>query len=51
MYRHEWVADMEVTDGMWGSDIQAVADDDISVTPIRISKSGVDSEALRQLWE
>ena len=50
VYRHEWVADMEVTDRMWGSDIQAVADDDISVTPIRISGSGVESEALRQIW-
>jgi hypothetical protein len=41
---------MEVVDDLWGSDIQAVADDKIAITPLRISAAGVDSPELRELW-
>lgn len=51
IYQHDWVADMEVTDRMWGSDIQAVADGAISITPVRISGAGVESEQLRRIWD
>ncbi|MFC2177153.1 5'/3'-nucleotidase SurE [Actinomycetota bacterium] len=50
VYKHDWVSDMEVVDGLWGSDIQAVTDDKIAITPLRISAAGVDSPALRELW-
>ncbi|MCP3973844.1 MAG: 5'/3'-nucleotidase SurE [bacterium] len=50
VYKHQWVSDMEVTDGLWGSDIQAVTDGKIAITPMKISAAGVDSQALRDLW-
>jgi 5'-nucleotidase len=50
IYKHDWVSDMEVVDGLWGSDIQAVTDDKIAITPIRISAVGVDSPELHELW-
>ncbi len=50
VYKHQWVSDMEVTDGLWGSDIQAVTDGKIAITPVRIASAGVDSPALRELW-
>ena len=50
VYKHDWVADMEVVDGLWGSDIQAVTDDKIAITPIRIAAAGVDVPELRELW-
>lgn len=50
-YRHDWISDMEVTDRMWGSDIQVVTNGEIAVTPVRIAAAGVDSEALRSLWD
>ena len=51
IYKHDWVSDMEVAEGLWGSDIQAVTDGRISVTPIRIASAAVDSPELRELWE
>jgi len=50
VYKHDWTADMEVTDGLWGSDIQAVTDGKISITPIRLASAAVDSPELRDLW-
>lgn len=50
IYKHDWLADMEVTADLWGSDIQAVADGKIAITPIRIAAAGVDAPALRDLW-
>jgi len=50
IYKHDWVSDMEVVDGLWGSDIQAVADDKIAITPLRIAAAGVDCPELRELW-
>jgi hypothetical protein len=49
-YRHDWVSDMEVTGGLWGSDVQAVTDGRIAITPIRLSAMGVESPQLRELW-
>lgn len=51
VYRHDWIADMEVTDRMWGSDIQAVADGEISITAVRIAAAGVESADLRRIWD
>lgn len=51
VYRHDWVSDMEVTDGLWGSDIQAVTDGKIAITPVRVAAAGVDSPELRSLWQ
>lgn len=51
IYRHDWISDMEVTAGMWGSDIQVVANGEIAVTPIRIASAGVESPELRDLWD
>jgi 5'-nucleotidase len=50
VYKHDWVSDMEVVEGLWGSDIQAVTDGKISITPIRIAAAGVESPELRDLW-
>lgn len=50
IYRHDWVSDMQVTDRMWGSDIQVVANGEVSVTPIRVAAAGVESDQLRDLW-
>jgi 5'-nucleotidase len=51
IYRHDWTSDMHVTDRMWGSDIQAVADGQISITAVRIAAAGVESQALRDIWD
>lgn len=51
IYRHEWISDMEVTDRIWGSDVQVVADGEIAVTPVRVAAAGVDSESLRRIWQ
>lgn len=50
VWKHDWVSDMEVTDGLWGSDIQAVTDGKIAISPMRIAAAGVDSPELRKLW-
>ncbi len=50
IYQHDWVSDMEVVAGLWGSDIQAVSDDKIAITPLRIAAAGVDSPELREIW-
>ncbi|NND02632.1 MAG: 5'/3'-nucleotidase SurE [Acidimicrobiia bacterium] len=51
IYRHDWLSDMEVTDRMWGSDIQVVANGEIAVTPVRIASASVESAQLRDLWD
>jgi len=50
VWKHDWVADTEVYADWEGSDIQAVEDGVISVTPLRVSAIGVASEVLSQLW-
>jgi 5'-nucleotidase len=50
IYKHEWVSDMEVIDGLWGSDVQTVTDGKIAITPVRIAAIGVDSAALGEIW-
>jgi len=50
VYKHDWLADMEVTENLWGSDIQIVTDGKIAVTPLRIAAAGVDSPELRKIW-
>lgn len=50
VYKHDWVSDMEVTEGLWGSDIQAVTDGKISITPIRTASAAVESPELEELW-
>ena len=49
IYKHDWVSDMKVVDDLWGSDIQAVTDGKIAITPLRISAIGADSPELREL--
>lgn len=51
IYKHQWTADLEVVDGLWGSDVQMVTDGKISITPISIAGAAVDSPELRELWE
>lgn len=51
VYRHEWISDMAVTDGLWGSDVQAVTDGKIAITPLKINAVGVGSEELERIWD
>lgn len=51
IYRHDWESDMEVTGGIWGSDVQAVTDGKIAITPLRLAAAGVGSDELNQIWD
>lgn len=50
VYRHDWVADMRVVDRQWGSDVQAVTDGYVAVTPVRVADVAVESDKLRELF-
>lgn len=51
VFKHDWDADMEPIGRYEGSDIAAVEDGAISITPIRVSGVGVDSESIRKIWD